>query len=67
MHVYLFSGLGVDDRAFQNIILNDIDVTHVKWIDPLVNESMRIAGGGHFMIVNRADEISAILNILVND
>ncbi len=33
-HVYIFSGLGADERAFQNLDFTGYPVTHMKWIEP---------------------------------
>jgi pimeloyl-ACP methyl ester carboxylesterase len=46
--IYVFSGLGVDRRVFNNIDFGDLDITHVEWIDPepeepLVHYAQRIA------------------------
>ncbi|MNK48725.1 hypothetical protein D3C87_675610 [compost metagenome] len=38
--IYIFSGLGVDRRVFDNIDFGDLDVEFVDWIDPLKNESL---------------------------
>lgn len=40
LRVYIFSGLGVDERAFKNINFYDLDVTHVDCIEQLKNESL---------------------------
>jgi pimeloyl-ACP methyl ester carboxylesterase len=37
--VYFISGLGADERLFQNIRLQDARLHFVKWIVPLTNES----------------------------
>ena len=39
-HIYLFSGLGVDHRAFQNIDFSGFEVTFIEWIMPTDNESL---------------------------
>lgn len=36
--VYIFSGLGADERIFQNLDFSTNNVTHIKWIEPLKNE-----------------------------
>ncbi|MGN7784629.1 hypothetical protein ACTJIJ_08885 [Niabella sp. 22666] len=46
--IYVFSGLGVDRRVFNNIDFGDLDIAHVEWIDPepeepLVHYAQRIA------------------------
>lgn len=38
--VYIFSGLGADERVFKNLDLNGFDVTFVKWIEPQRNETL---------------------------
>jgi pimeloyl-ACP methyl ester carboxylesterase len=41
VNVYFISGLGVDERAFQNISLTkQYTIKHLKWIDPLPNEDV---------------------------
>lgn len=40
-HIYLFSGLGVDHRAFQNINFTGFEITFITWIAPYNNESLR--------------------------
>jgi len=39
-HLYIFSGLGADERAFQQLDLSDYPVTHIKWIRPKEDESI---------------------------
>jgi pimeloyl-ACP methyl ester carboxylesterase len=39
-HIYLFSGLGVDRRAYQNIDLSGFEITFIEWIKPIQNESL---------------------------
>lgn len=46
--IYVFSGLGVDRRVFNNIDFGDLDITHVEWIqpepdEPLAHYAQRIA------------------------
>ncbi|MFZ4799726.1 MAG: alpha/beta hydrolase [Bacteroidia bacterium] len=36
--VYIFSGLGADERIFQNLDFSTNNVTHIKWIEPSKNE-----------------------------
>lgn len=38
--IYLFSGLGADYRAFQNLKLNGFVIQHITWEIPLQNESL---------------------------
>ena len=38
--IYVFSGLGVDRRVFNNIDFGDLDITHVEWIKPQPNEPL---------------------------
>lgn len=38
--IYIFSGLGVDRRVFDNIDLGNLDIEFVDWIEPLKNESL---------------------------
>ena len=37
--IYIFSGLGVDRRVFDNIDFSDLNIVFVDWIDPLEKES----------------------------
>lgn len=38
--VYIFSGLGADERVFKYLDLTGLEVTFVKWIKPQVNEKL---------------------------
>jgi pimeloyl-ACP methyl ester carboxylesterase len=38
--LFLFSGLGADERIFQNLNFKNNKVTFIKWIDPLNNETI---------------------------
>ncbi len=38
--IYVFSGLGVDRRVFDNIDFGNLDVEFIDWIKPLENESL---------------------------
>lgn len=38
--LYVFSGLGADERVFVNLNLSDFNTTHVEWIKPLNRESI---------------------------
>ena len=37
--IYIFSGLGVDERVFDNIDFSNLNISFVDWIDPLKNET----------------------------
>jgi len=39
--IYIFSGLGVDRRVFDNINFGGLDIEFIDWIDPLKNESLQ--------------------------
>jgi len=39
-HIYIFSGLGVDERVFKYINFSGFENTFIKWIKPDLNESM---------------------------
>lgn len=39
-NLYLFSGLGADERVFQKLILKEHKVHFIKWIDPQKNEDL---------------------------
>lgn len=41
-HIYIFSGLGADEKAFQKLDLSDFQVTHIKWIRPEKEESIEV-------------------------
>lgn len=38
--IYIFSGLGADERAFQNLDLSGLNIQHVKWLKPTSMESI---------------------------
>ncbi|MGV8994487.1 MAG: alpha/beta hydrolase [Flavobacterium sp.] len=38
--IYIFSGLGADERVFQKLDFSGIDVTFITWIIPLEKESI---------------------------
>lgn len=38
--IYIFSGLGVDRRVFDNIDFSELDVEFIDWIEPVKNESL---------------------------
>ncbi|WP_312418415.1 alpha/beta hydrolase [Epilithonimonas sp.] len=38
--IYVFSGLGVDKRVYDNIDFGTLDVEFINWIEPLKNESL---------------------------
>ncbi|RZL39144.1 MAG: alpha/beta hydrolase [Pedobacter sp.] len=38
--LYIFSGLGADERVFRKLDFSAYAVTHIKWITPLKNESL---------------------------
>lgn len=40
MKLFCLSGLGVDERAFKNISINDVELIHIPWIEPFKNESL---------------------------
>jgi len=39
-HLYIFSGLGADEKAFQRLNLDAYNVTHMKWIKPEKKEGI---------------------------
>ena len=39
--IYIFSGLGVDKRVFENIDFSNFNVEFIDWIEPLKNESLK--------------------------
>ncbi|MCH5600457.1 alpha/beta hydrolase [Niabella ginsengisoli] len=39
--IYIFSGLGVDRRVFQNIDFGELDIEHVEWIKPIKDEPLQ--------------------------
>lgn len=41
MKIYCFSGLGADERVFQNMNFHPHEVIHMKWIMPKENESLQ--------------------------
>ncbi len=38
--IYIFSGLGADERVFQRLDLSDYSISFIKWQTPLYNESV---------------------------
>jgi pimeloyl-ACP methyl ester carboxylesterase len=38
--VYIFSGLGADERVFDKLDFTHVNANFIKWIDPLNNESL---------------------------
>ena len=44
-HLYLFSGLGADERVFQRLDFSGYDVTYIQWISPLPNEKIEHYAG----------------------
>lgn len=38
--IYIFSGLGADERVFKYLDFKDLDVTFVQWIKPEANEPL---------------------------
>jgi pimeloyl-ACP methyl ester carboxylesterase len=44
-HIYIFSGLGADERAFQQLDLDAYHVTHIQWIKPAAEESIEVYAG----------------------
>jgi pimeloyl-ACP methyl ester carboxylesterase len=39
-NIYCISGLGADERVFDRLTVNGCSLHHLKWIPPLVNESL---------------------------
>jgi pimeloyl-ACP methyl ester carboxylesterase len=39
-HLYIFSGLGVDERVFQKMDFSGFEITHIKWIIPENDENI---------------------------
>jgi len=44
-HIYIFSGLGADEKAFQQLDLDAYQVTHIQWIKPADDESIEAYAG----------------------
>jgi hypothetical protein len=40
MEIYIFSGLGADERVFKSIDFGNHEIHFVQWIPPLLNESI---------------------------
>jgi hypothetical protein len=38
--LFIFSGLGVDERIFQKLDLSDFTVAFIKWIEPKNEETI---------------------------
>ncbi|KZS41076.1 hypothetical protein AWE51_23255 [Aquimarina aggregata] len=39
-NIYYVSGLGADERVFNFLRIDNVIETHIKWLDPLKNESL---------------------------
>jgi pimeloyl-ACP methyl ester carboxylesterase len=39
-HIYIFSGLGVDERVFKNLNFTGFEITFIKWLKPDSNEGI---------------------------
>ena len=39
--IYIFSGLGVDERVFDNIDFSNLNIEFIDWIQPLKSESLK--------------------------
>lgn len=39
-HIYLISGLGADERVFQNVDFGRLKPTFIKWIEPIKKETI---------------------------
>ena len=44
-HIYIFSGLGADERVFKYLDFRGYDTTFIQWIAPLENETLEIYAG----------------------
>lgn len=40
MKIYCLSGLGADKKAFQYLTIENAELIHIEWIDPLPHESL---------------------------
>jgi len=38
--VYIFSGLGTDERVFQKLKFENVNVIFIQWIPPKMNETL---------------------------
>ena len=56
--VFIFSGLGADKRAFQNINFSFVDTKFINWIPPLKNEKIEEYA---YRISNQIDSENPIL------
>ena len=55
--IYIFSGLGVDQRVFDNIDFGNLDVEFIDWIEPLQNESLENYAKRISLSLNQANPI----------
>lgn len=39
-NIYCISGLGADEKAFERLAIHGYALQHLKWIDPLTNETL---------------------------
>ena len=40
LNVYCIPGMGVNERLFRNLKLNNCNILHIKWETPFKNESL---------------------------
>ncbi|GAB3701769.1 hypothetical protein GCM10027592_30380 [Spirosoma flavus] len=38
--IYVFSGLGADERVFKELDFSGFDVTFIRWVQPILNETI---------------------------
>jgi esterase/lipase len=44
-HLYIFSGLGADEKAFQRLDLGGYHVTYIRWVKPGEDETIETYAG----------------------
>lgn len=59
-HIYLIPGLGADDRLFQRLILENKNITKLKWIRPLKNETLESYCQRFSKLIDQENEIILI-------
>lgn len=58
--IYCLSGLGVDERAFNKIQIENVELIHIPWIDPLKNETLKAYAKRLFDVVKPPENYSVM-------
>lgn len=57
-HIYIFSGLGADQRVFQRLRFGDCNITHIEWIRPTEDDVLESYA---FRLIEQIDHYDCIL------